>query len=618
MENLFKHIEENGYVKSKEQDKKLWRLQLELFKLIRGEKIRGKSHKAYYEMNKNKLPKNSDLYHALLEYKSGKCISCTKADVQWGYQKFGLPISCFKCKTDEMINLKKKTCIFPGCKTGRLYGPKGGKPLYCAPHSEQIPNLIRLAGPMCKFKGCETQPRYGYKLGSALRCEKHILPGMTNVKDPKCEICGKRATKGLERNKPRWCAAHAGNAKNVVARKCSFEGCDTIPTFGLLGYKPTRCKKHIKPGMFDLRHNLCQGRRCFKRPTFGLCPKKPTHCKTCKTPQMKDVINKRCKTKGCNNRPHFGIDHAIFCKNHKESNMINLCSKICLHIDCNTIPSFGLKIGKPTHCEKHAIEAGMKNVVTKRCQELDCDKFAAYGTINERLKFCGTHAKKYKSIKINSCESCREPAIYSQTGHYPAKRCEEHKIIKPCPDILCFEEECKKCGLEMLLTDKGLCLFCCSGKKRVEPIVVESIKTYFSPIFESTDRIIVGSCSKYRPDIILNGGTYKIIIEVDEYQHKRYNNRCEKIRMIQLLQDLNGYQLFIIRFNPDKYKSELQQESLKKRIATLRKYVKTILSQEKLVDNLMISYMYYDGWSGTPKSESVHFDEIKNIMSNNN
>jgi hypothetical protein len=72
--------------------------------------------------------------------------------------------------------------------------------------------------------------------------------------------------------------------------------------------------------------------------------------------------------------------------------------------------------------------------------------------------------------------------------------------------------------------------------------------------FASYDKIPPGSCNQYRPDFVIDAETRFIIVEVDEYQHKYNECRCEQGRMINIAQDLGGgMPVVFIRFNPDGY-----------------------------------------------------------------
>ena len=68
---------------------------------------------------------------------------------------------------------------------------------------------------------------------------------------------------------------------------------------------------------------------------------------------------------------------------------------------------------------------------------------------------------------------------------------------------------------------------------------------------------IEGGSSRRRPDVLIGCGEWCIIVEVDERQHRSYSNYSNDIndqRVADLINDLQGLKLVLIRFNPDSYK----------------------------------------------------------------
>lgn len=63
---------------------------------------------------------------------------------------------------------------------------------------------------------------------------------------------------------------------------------------------------------------------------------------------------------------------------------------------------------------------------------------------------------------------------------------------------------------------------------------------------------IAGGSTKRRPDVFIQLETHCIIIEIDERQHRSYSD--DSARVTDLINDLNGCKLILIRFNPDGYK----------------------------------------------------------------
>ena len=69
--------------------------------------------------------------------------------------------------------------------------------------------------------------------------------------------------------------------------------------------------------------------------------------------------------------------------------------------------------------------------------------------------------------------------------------------------------------------------------------------------YVSHDRTIDGGeCERYRPDFVFDAGTHMVVLEVDERQHKEYQQLCEQQRMVNISQAF-GMQTLFIRYNPD-------------------------------------------------------------------
>lgn len=188
-------------------------------------------------------------------------------------------------------------------------------------------------------------------------------------------------------------------------------------------------------------------------------------------------------------------------------------------------------------------------------------------------------------------------------------------------DINIVENPCGKCGLNYFLnSSSGLCNICNEYfiKKRIhkkEKLVGDFLisKGY---IFESSDKIIHGSCSKFRPDYVCEiAGILKLIIEVDENQHKQYEKDCEINRMKQIHQDFDGFTVIFVRYNPDNYR-RLDEEGrpigipIKQNINRLEVLLQTIKFIEKFTNDggllppLTACHLFYDGFE-SPKIEEI-------------
>jgi hypothetical protein len=107
-------------------------------------------------------------------------------------------------------------------------------------------------------------------------------------------------------------------------------------------------------------------------------------------------------------------------------------------------------------------------------------------------------------------------------------------------------------------------------------------------------------CSKKRPDFQVQTEWGTVIVEVDEFQHKRknYSCECELTRMKQIYYDVGTSHLLFIRYNPDSYKplEERKQIHCNFREEILIKLVQHFSKvANKPADNLSVLYLFYDG-----------------------
>ena len=227
---------------------------------------------------------------------------------------------------------------------------------------------------------------------------------------------------------------------------------------------------------------------------------------------------------------------------------------------------------------------------------------------------------------VYNVEGCEEKATYVNNGtNYPS-RCETHSLDD---DVNIVEKECKSCNLTYLLNEKtGLCDTCNVVEiKKVHKLKETQTISFLQKngiIFESIDRIPENSCSKFRPDGVIDFTYFKAVIEIDEFQHKNYDEICEKNRMIQIFQDFSGTAIIFIRFNPDNYKIKLPnggKKIIKPSNARLHElfylikrfeYLKDIYEKSSPLPPLSICYMYYDNYTGDPQITAVDiFQEVK-------
>jgi hypothetical protein len=124
------------------------------------------------------------------------------------------------------------------------------------------------------------------------------------------------------------------------------------------------------------------------------------------------------------------------------------------------------------------------------------------------------------------------------------------------------------------------------------------MKDWFPDLKIVHDRIIEGSCLKYRPDFFIetpNG--HIIIVEIDERHHDQYEVDCEVVRMFNIQQAIMTPIIFV-RYNPDVYKPDGINTTVVKKRDRHRKLRATIARLTKFPPSFLqgipeVEYLYY-------------------------
>ena len=136
-------------------------------------------------------------------------------------------------------------------------------------------------------------------------------------------------------------------------------------------------------------------------------------------------------------------------------------------------------------------------------------------------------------------------------------RCESHKLDK---DINIIERECTSCKLKWIIPDdQKMCNACLDYNtpsiRNTKENKIRDMLNAYEIKFDSHDKRVDNLCSYKRPDFVIDYNFYKVVLEVDENQHRSYPCECEQSRMIQIHQDI-GMDVLFIRFNPDNYRDK--------------------------------------------------------------
>ena len=508
-------------------------------------------------------------------------IACFNIDgLTWG--RF-----CDKHKEPGMVDVKHKTCIHPGCKTQPTYNKEGEtKALFCSIHKE--PGMVDVKHKTCIHPGCKTRPHYN-KEGEdkALYCSIHKEAGMVNVKN----------------------------------KTCIHPGCKTQPNYNKEGEtKALYCSIHKEPGMVDVKNKTCIHPGCKTLPTYNKEGEtKRLYCNIHKEPGMVDVMNKTCIHPGCKIIPLFnkeGEDKALYCGKHKELGMVNVKSKTCIHPGCKTRPNYN-KEGedKSLYCNTHK-EQGMIDVSHKTCIHPGCKTRQGFGYCCLSPSHCAQHKLAYMIIKPtrtcegNDDEDCKDNAIYGKTEPL---HCEDHKLEG---EICWLVKKCVNCGRDKELLNKdGLCGMCCDKpfydeSKRLNKIKETIMVKYLRENIEEgneilADRIIDSICNLYRPDILYDCGTHIVVVECDEFQHKKYNwENCATNRSLEHKEEKRMYEIMVayglpaifVRWNPDNFKvngTVNKKYNNSKRLDMLVKWVNYYMKME-VEPGVIYKKLFYD------------------------
>lgn len=361
--------------------------------------------------------------------------------------------------------------------------------------------------------------------------DKLNLDGI-DVHHKRCVTCNKRtALYNVKDKSALYCGDCKTNDMKYINKVTCIKCNDKRPIFNYPNMKGGKyCKECSEEGMINVVNRMCE--KCtIKRPSFNISGEsKPIYCGDCKTNDMVNVYHDICIEEECDDYAWYnynGEEIPIYCKNHIKEGMINISGSICIYQDCDIIASFNYENEtKRLYCSKHLLE-GMIDLNHKKC--ITCNKKRAiyndYGKTNGL--YCIDH-KTYTMINV------------------------EHKL---CKTYLCetraikhYEDYCMRCFI-YTYPDKPLS----RNYKVKENEVVKYIMEKFPDFTWKSDKVIQDGCSLKRPDLLLDLGYLVINIEIDENQHRNYEEICENKRLMIISQDIQHRNLILIRFNPDSY-----------------------------------------------------------------
>ena len=213
---------------------------------------------------------------------------------------------------------------------------------------------------------------------------------------------------------------------------------------------------------------------------------------------------------------------------------------------------------KPTYCNIHKQQNMINLISESECSIENCKN--TYDFIVDNVKLCTVHAPKEYIINIKKlCKYCD----MEETSSYVCKECKQH-----------------------------------SNKK--EWAIIRYLRKNIDTKFEHNSSNMLSGCSKKRPDVFFDLPTHCVIVEIDEHQHKTYDDVCECARINEIVNGIGGRPVVIIRFNPDivKHKNKKIDIPLIERLDLLIKTIKSELVKQ--YDEFIVNMvqLYYDDSNG--------------------
>ncbi len=416
-----------------------------------------------------------------------------------------------------------------------------------------------------------------------------------------------------------YCKKHSKKLIKINNKKiCVYENCNTFPNFNYDGMiSGIFCSKHKLVEMIDVINKKCSYIGCNKSASYNYKNSATgLYCSQHKLENMIDKKNKTCNYENCNTNPYFNFKKELkplYCNQHKLKNMINIKDNICIDSNCSNKAYYNYKNEKTKlYCRKHKLDK-MVDITRKICIDIDCNITAHYGLLFSNKIHCFTHKNNNEYLKnYPKCiDNCKNKPLYTNDGTNYPKKCENHKNNN---DINIVEKPCDSCGLSYYINNKlNLCNDCYNftvnkihkyKEKRIKNLLESNNIKYLS-----NDKIPINACNKYRPDFIIDYIFFMIILEVDENQHKSYSSECEKIRMINLHQDMGGIPVLFIRYNPDEYidnSGNVIKRNNKYREKILLNILISLKNRKEWDIPLSIYYLFFDGYNDIQELDKIN------------
>jgi hypothetical protein len=197
------------------------------------------------------------------------------------------------------------------------------------------------------------------------------------------------------------------------------------------------------------------------------------------------------------------------------------------------------------------------------------------------------------------CSQQYEFVVESDTGTGARKVCLAHA---PAQYEASIKRMCKYCDIREDVP--FVCVTCRQRMHKKEHAVVRHLRRTIdvplvydeSPGFE---------CTRRRPDIRFEMPTHDVIVEVDENQHRGYDESCECARISEIVGAIGGKSVVFVRYNPDtvRYGGTVQSVAAAERIDLLVETVKQELKRAGTGFEVRLVQLWYDAPVADAKRE---------------
>lgn len=224
---------------------------------------------------------------------------------------------------------------------------------------------------------------------------------------------------------------------------------------------------------------------------------------------------------------------------------------------CSTRARYGREVCKPTHCFRHKLPG-----MTYNYRVCGCGRYARYGTRQWYPVACSAcKTEGMHDVVSAKCRLCNTIASFGLPKRKPTA-CSQHRTSAMINRKVRFCSTCRTVAANPKY--KPLCARCFAYTYPDDPRVLrlrskehafmEAVQDVYPNVVR--DRIIQGGCSRRRPDGMIDCNTHTVLIEIDEDQHRSYDDVCENKRVMEIFRDLGSRPLVVIRLNPDGYMLE--------------------------------------------------------------